>query len=278
MKVVRLNENDIKKLVKRIIKEDGESLDWTKDVKPYDLVGIYIRKPVQKLDGVSGGEVMEVTEVDGLEATVFLSYNLQAILSGYQYSAEGPYYMDVNDLIQDIQDGVLIKYEKPIQESRLFGEPKKTPDERIGEYILQKIEKERPDIQHQFLDYTKEIDNVYGISVGRGVMEIDLFRVDFTNKSNRISKNDGGILNGGDFGIVKVYNVHYKSDVGKRKNTVGYAIKMTGDKDPLNLPTSLVRRIYNKIEEQYGDIRVFKTQRKLDKGTDDESDIFDQLK
>lgn len=168
---------------------------------------------------------------------------------------------------------------KIINESRMFGgePPKLSPDERIANYILEKLEKERPDIQHQFLDHTRNINDVYGITVDRGIMEIDLFRVDFTNKSAPISKNSGGILNGGDFGIVKVYNVHYRSDLGKRNNVIGYAIKMTGDTDPLKIPKSLARKIYDKVEEQYGDIRVFKAQRKIDKGVDDESDLFDQL-
>ena len=51
---------------------------------------------------------------------------------------------------------------------------------------------------------------------------------------------------------------------------------MTGDRDPLVIPKSLARRIFDKVEEQYGDIRVFKAQRRIDKGTDDESDLFDQ--
>ena len=53
---------------------------------------------------------------------------------------------------------------------------------------------------------------------------------------------------------------------------------MTGDTDALKIPKSLARRIYDKVEEQYGDIRVFKAQRKIDKGVDDdESELFDQL-
>lgn len=178
---------------------------------------------------------------------------------------------DIEGLVRKIMD-----------ESRLFGgdgeqsTPKLTPDERIATYILEKLEKERPDIQHQFIDYRKNVDNVYGLTVERGVMEADLFRVDFNNQSARISWTPNGFLSGGDFGIVRVYNVHYKSDLGKRQNVIGYALKMTGDRDPLVIPKSLARRIFDKVEEQYGDIRVFKAQRRIDKGTDDESDLFDQ--
>ena len=170
---------------------------------------------------------------------------------------------------------------KIITESHLFGkegQPKKmSPDERIANYILEKLEKERPDIQHQFVDNTFQVTDFYGIQVDRGVMEADIFRVNFTNKSVGISKNQSGILVGGDFGIVRVYNVHYRNDLGRRQNVIGYAIKMTGDRDPLNIPNSLVRKIYDKVEEQYGDIRVFKAQRKIDKGVDNEDDLFDQL-
>ena len=107
MKVIRLNGNDIERIVRRIVKEDTE---WFDEASKYDLVGIYTRKAVQKLTGVSSGEVLEVTEINGQEATVFISYNLKAVISGYPYSSEGPYQMDVNDLIQDITDGVLVKY------------------------------------------------------------------------------------------------------------------------------------------------------------------------
>jgi len=170
---------------------------------------------------------------------------------------------------------------KIINESRLFGDsepPKLTPDERIANYILEKLEKERPEIQHQFIGHTYNVNNFYDIRADRGVLEGDIFRVNFTNKSVGISKNQSGFLTGGDFGVVKVYNVHYKSDLGQRKNVIGYAIKMTGDTDALKIPKSLARRIYDKVEEQYGDIRVFKAQRKIDKGVDDdESELFDQL-
>lgn len=169
---------------------------------------------------------------------------------------------------------------KIMTESRLFGdsEPAKlTPDERIATYILEKLEKERPDIRHQFIDNTKNVNNIYNITAERGVLEADLFRVDFNNQSARITWNPSGFLIGGDFGVVRVYNVHYRSDLGKRQNVIGYAIKMTGDKDTLNIPKSLAKRIYERVEEQYGDIRVFKAQRKIDKGTDDESDLFDQI-
>jgi len=276
MKVIRLNENDIERLVKKIIKEDNEWFDDT--VKDINLVGIYTRTPVQKLDGMSGGEVLEVTEVDGQEATVFISYNLKAVISGYPYSSEGPYYMDVNDLIQDITDGVLVKYNN-IGESRLFNsEPSKlSPDERIANYILEKLEKERPDIQHQFVDHTKNVNNFYDITVRRGVMEADLFRVDFNNQSARISQNPQGFLIGGDFGVIKVYNVHYRADLGQKTNCVGYAVKMTGEENSLKISESLAKRIFDKVEDQYGDIRVFKAQRRIDKGTDDESDLFDQI-
>lgn len=175
---------------------------------------------------------------------------------------------DIEGLVRKIMD-----------ESRLFSnEPGKlTPDERIATYILEKLEKERPDIQHQFVEHTKNVNNFYEITADRGVLEADIFRVDFTNQSAKISWSPQGFLMGGDFGVVKVYNVHYKADVGKKKNCIGYALKMTGDKNPLDIPESLVKRIFNKVEEQYGDIRVFKAQRRIDKGTDDESDLFDQL-
>jgi hypothetical protein len=388
MKVIRLNENDIERLVKKIIKEEGENLDWTNDVKPYDLIGIYVRKPVQKLTGVSEGEVLEVSEVNGQEAKVFLSYNINAVISGYPYSSEGPYEMDVNDLIQDIQDGILVKYEKPISESRLFeeenddlnwvkdigeydltgtytskpiksdfyidseiidvvnikgqkakvyvipisttlnsedgeielpqgdmdnwlrheilhylagskgrewrphsldvnvliqgiqdgilvkyekpisesrlfGEPKKTADERIAEYILQKLEKERPDIQYQHITREMGYNNFFEI---KGV-EAEHLRVDFNNKSPKITLDDK-ILQGGDFGVLKVYN--------ESGGVNGYAVKMTGH-DVLDIPHSLAKKIWNRVDSQYDEIKVFKAQRRLDKGTDDESDIFDQL-
>lgn len=107
MKVIRLNGNDIGRLVQRIIKEDNE---WFDEASKYDLVGIYTRKDVQKLTGISSGDVLEVTEVNGQEATYFISYNLRAVISGYPYSSEGPYKMNVNELILDITDGVLTKY------------------------------------------------------------------------------------------------------------------------------------------------------------------------
>jgi len=169
---------------------------------------------------------------------------------------------------------------KIIDESHMFGynKPNKmSPDERIAYYILEKLEKERPEIQHQFVDSQFQVTDFFGIQVDSGVMEADMFRVNFTNKSAGISKNQNGILVGGDFGIVKVYNVLYRSDLGRKKNVIRYAIKMTGDRDALNIPNSLGKKIYNKIEDQYGDIRVFKAQRKIDKVVDDESDLFDEL-
>ena len=413
MKVIRLNENDIEKLVKKIIKEEGENFDWIGDIGQYDLFGYYVGKPVEKLTGVSSGNVLEVTAIVGDEIEYFVSYNgMSEIINGYPYSSEGPYYMpvkdlldelqngniskfqlpidesrlfeeenddlnwvkdigeydltgtytrkpiksdfyidseiidvinikgqeaevyiipisttlntedgeielpqgdmdnwlhhevlhylsgsfdnqikhnqwgphhmDVNDLVIDISDGVLIKHEKSISESRLFGgEPNKpiklTPDERIANYILQKLEKERPDVQHQFIDHTKNVHNVYDIESTKGVLETDLFRVDFSNQSTRITKNNEGFLRGGDFGVVRVYNIFYNKDLGTRTNTIGYAVKMTNDDKPLNIPPSLSKKIYEIVEDQYGDIKVFKNQRRLDKGTDDESDIFDQL-
>lgn len=172
---------------------------------------------------------------------------------------------------------------KIINEFYLFGKAKLTPDERIANYILEKLEKERPDIQHQFVSHEFNIIDFMGITPiftsvnSRGVLEGDLFIVDFTNKSARITKNTNGILTGGDFAIAKVYNVHYKSDLGQRRNNIGYTIRMTGDDKPLDIPKSLVRRIYDKVESQYGDIRVFKAQRRIDKGIDDADDLFDQL-
>jgi len=49
MKVIRLNENDIKRLVKKIIKENGEWFDNV--VKDSNVVGIYTKPEVQKMSG-----------------------------------------------------------------------------------------------------------------------------------------------------------------------------------------------------------------------------------
>jgi len=276
MKVIRLNENDIEKLVKKIIKEEGENFDWIGDIGQYDLFGYYVGKPVEKLTGVSNGNVLEVTAIVGDEIEYFVSYNgMSEIIKGYPYSSEGPYYMSVKDLLDELQNGNVSKFQLPIDESRLFGEPKKTADERIAEYILQKLEKERADIQHQFLDYTKNFNNFYGVK-SNVPLEGDLFRVDFNNKSKKINTDNSGHLRGGDFGVVKVYEPWNRKISEKKLSIRGYGIALTGQ-EPLKIKESLVRQIYDKVEEQYGDIRVFKSQRKLDKGTDDESDIFDQL-
>lgn len=109
MKTIKLNTNDIEKLINKIIKEN----EWFDDaVKGYDLVGIYTTKDVQKLSGISSGYVLEIVEVKGDEATTFISYSLNDILSGYPYSSEGPYKMSVNDIIDDIESGHLTKYNK----------------------------------------------------------------------------------------------------------------------------------------------------------------------
>lgn len=274
MKTIKLNGNDIEKLINKIIKEDNE---WFDDaIKGYDLVGIYTRRPVQKMSGMSGGEVLEITEVDGLEATVFISYNLNAVISGYPYSAEGPYYMDVKDLIDDIEEGNLTRYTN-IKESRMFDEPKKSVDERITEHLLNKLT-ERPDVQHEFIPHSMGVGNFYEITSNQGVLEADIYRVDFKNKSTRISKNSSGFLTGGDFGVLKVYNPSYKKDVGNRTDVIGYAVKLTGDDKPLNIPKSLAKKVYETVEDQFGDIKVYKTQRKIDVGIEnDESDLFDQV-
>lgn len=271
MKVVRLNENDIEKLIRSIIKEDN---GWFDETVKYDLVGIYIRKDVQKLSGISSGGVVEVTEINGNEATYFISYNIKAVVSGYPYSSEGPYKMDVKDLVEEIIDGVLVKYEKPIQESRLFGgePPKLSPDERIANYILEKMDKERPEVKFQFIDYKRGFNHMYNIKGN----EAKLYRVNFSNNSEPITFNNSNILTGGDFGVVEVRNVYYQQDTGNG-SLRGYAIKLTGDVDPLDIPESLAKKIYLKVKDHYGDIRVFKTKRLLDTGQDNADDIFNQL-
>ena len=289
-----------------ILKEDTE---WFEDVPEYDLLGVYYRKPVQKMSGISGGQIVDVVSIKDDEVVVIvapltpimnphtfeptieindkiLKHEIQHYL--FHKTAQGllksfsnkneVYTWTVNDLIEDIESGDLIKYDMNlIKESRLFGEPKKTPDERIAEHLFDKIQKERPDIQHQFIGNEKNVSEFYGITTNRGVLEADYFRVDFSNKSTRISKNNNGIMQGGDFGIIKVYNPIYRNDLGKKTNVIGYALKLTDENITLGIPRSLVKKIYELVEEQYGDIRTFKTQRKIDTGSDDESDLFDQL-
>lgn len=163
---------------------------------------------------------------------------------------------------------------KIINESRLFGgEPAKlTPDERIANHILEKMEKERPDVRYQFIDHNLEYNNIYGIAGN----EAKLYRVNFNNKSVPITFNGSNILIGGDFGVVEVRNVEYRSQTG-RGSLRGYAVKLTGDVDPLDIPESLAKKIYLKAKDHYGDIRVFKTTRLLDTGEDSADDLFDQL-
>ena len=167
---------------------------------------------------------------------------------------------------------------KIINESRMFG-GKPTPDERIAQYLLDKLNKEIPEVQSQFIGYNEfgGIDDFWGSTAGNGYLEGDIYRVNFQNKSGPIRKTDRGILAGGDFGVAKIYKILFRIESGKRGAAWDYRVMLTGEDKSLDIPQSLAKRIYNKVKEHEGNIRVFKVQRKIDKGVDDETDLFDQL-
>jgi hypothetical protein len=141
-------DGDLIKESESIIIEDTE---WFEDVPEYDLLGVYYRKPVQKMSGISGGQIVDVVSIkddevvvivtpllpamnpDNFEVTTEISPALlkhqiqhylfhkttQSLLKSF-IKKEGHYVWKVNDLIEDIQSGDLIKYDMNlIKESRL---------------------------------------------------------------------------------------------------------------------------------------------------------------
>lgn len=172
---------------------------------------------------------------------------------------------------------------KIITESHLFGggkEKKLSPDERIAQHILNKLDKEVPEIQSQFINYKEHggFGSIYNVDKGIfNTVEADLYRVNFQNKSRPIGRNSSGVLNGGDFGVVKVYGINFEADSGKKHRVLGYGVKLTTEDKALNIPKSLAKKIYDKVVEQAGEIRVFKTQRLIDRGDNDETDLFEPI-
>lgn len=160
-----------------------------------------------------------------------------------------------------------------------FFKKKPTPDERIAEHILKKLETEIPRVDYQFIDYPTfgRLTDIYGIKTNDGTLEAEMFRVDFKNNSNPITKNpNSGFLQGGDFGVCKVSEIRYQRDTGDGW-TKGYGVKLTGEKEALDIPNSLAKKIFEKVKEHQGNFRVFKATRKLDKGDQDETEMFEPL-
>lgn len=188
----------------------------------------------------------------------------------------GPNYYDLKYYVPKPVKGKKKKIDEGIFD---FFKRTKTPDEKIASHILEKLNKERPDIQHQFIDYKTfgRITDFWGSTTNNGALEGDVYRVDFQNKSDRITKNNKGFLIGGDFSVAKVYKIYRESESGRRGAAWSYRVKLTDEVNGLDIPDSLAKKIYNKVVEQSGDIRVFKATRKLDLGIDDSSDLFDKL-